>query len=223
MTLTVQAPEYFTIGPVPSAESAVFTGVLYQSDGVTPIAVGMLQTLSLTLVDVVTRAVINSRDDQNVLNQGNGVTVDVTLGTGALKWIISPADNPFVRTAPPPSLGEVEQHEAVFKWTWSEGGTPQSSAQKVFILIESYQNVDKSDSGSGGTVYSDFVYQPDGVTPVDDALVWVTTDAAGAALAAGPQRTTPTGQFKFTLSSGAYYLWVNSPSFAPSSANPITV
>jgi hypothetical protein len=222
LTIAVQAPQYFTVGPVPSGSACIYTGVLTQRDGETPIASGMLLTLTLTLVDEVTRSVINSRDAQNVLN-ANGVTVDVTGGTGVLTWILSNSDNVFVRDAPPPAYGEIERHEAVFAWTWQENSVTYEGERKVFILVESYQNLDKPSMGSGSVVVTDFVYQDDGITPVDDALVWVTSDTAGDTFVAGPVPTTLLGQYTFLLNPGTYYVWVKSPSFALSGPNALTV
>lgn len=217
------APEYFLVGPVPSDAAAVYGAVLTQLDGVTPIGPGMLQSLTLTLVDEVTRAVINNREGQDVLNK-NGVIVDVTGGTGALQWIVSSADNPFVRAKPPPIFGELERHEAIFVWTWVDpNNTTQTGKRKVFIMVESYENLDKPTMGSGSKIYTDFVYQSDGATPVDDALVWVTSDPAGSMFVAGTIQTTRLGQFTFLLDPGTYYVWVKSPSYAMSGPNTIVV
>jgi hypothetical protein len=222
MVLTALAPEYLTIGPIPSGGSFVYAGIMTQRDRVTPIASGMLLSLSLTLTDVATGAVINSRDVENVFNQ-NGVSVDNSLGTGALQWIGAPADNPFVRVAPPPALGDVERHEATFQWTWTELGVTYAGKKKVFIVVESYQNQDVPTIGSGSRVATDFVYEPDGVTPVDDALVWATSDPAGNTLVAGPVQTTALGQWTMLLNPGTYYLWARSPAFALSGPNTLTV
>lgn len=74
-----------------------------------------LTALELTLWDVLTGTVVNSRDAQNVLNTNN-VTVD---GNGGLVWDIQPADNAIVRTTSTPFP---ERHRAMFYFTWS-GGT----------------------------------------------------------------------------------------------------
>lgn len=71
-----------------------------------------LDTLTLKLYDATTFAIINSRDDQNVLND-NGVTLD---DDGNLVWIMEPADNPVLSAAL-----ESEMHVALFKWTWDSG------------------------------------------------------------------------------------------------------
>ena len=71
-----------------------------------------LTTLKLTLYDRATGAVINTRDDQNVLN-ANDVTVD---GNGLLTWTMKPADNPILNDA----LAQ-EHHVALFEFTYASG------------------------------------------------------------------------------------------------------
>jgi hypothetical protein len=83
-----------------------------QDDEGNAIAAATLTTLTLTLYDVETGDIINSRNDQDVLNT-NGVTVD---GSGNLTWIIDADDNAIVT-----STSKVEKHIALFKWTWNSG------------------------------------------------------------------------------------------------------
>lgn len=214
------APEYLNIGPVPAGIGTfIFTGTLVTEDGVTPIPDGSLETLTLTLVDERTREVINSRNAQDVLN-ANGVTVDET--TGELTWVSSAADNPFVKLAPPPLEGEIERHLAIFEWTWNDGSNALSGARKVFIFVEKYLGAAPRD-GDGSVETSDYVYEADGETPVDDAQVWVTSDSAGTTVVAGPTYTNELGLWTLNLDPGTYYLWVSRPEFEVSGPNTLTV
>lgn len=225
MTVPVATSEYFTVGPVPSGGSAVYGGVLTTQDGVTPIPANTLSAATLTFVDVDTQAVINSRNAQDVLNggAGTGVTIDNSSGTGALQWILSPADNAFLRVDPPPAEGDVERHLAIFKWSWTGPGNLQlSNERKVFVLVEKYVGAVPS-MGNGTQQYTDFVYESDGITPVDEARVWVTSDSAGQNIVAGPVLTTPTGQFLLMLNHGTYYVWVDAPDMALSGPNSVTI
>lgn len=77
-------------------------------------AVTALTGLTLSLIDVETEAVINSRDAQNVLNEHN-----VTFVTGTVTWAIQPADNVIVTTSPSKTY---ELHKAIFTATWAGGG-----------------------------------------------------------------------------------------------------
>lgn len=74
-------------------------------------AFGNLNTLTLTLYDQRTGAVINARNGQNVLNL-NQVTLDAF--TGALVWTMLAADNPIINDA----LRQ-EEHIALFIGTWT--------------------------------------------------------------------------------------------------------
>lgn len=71
-----------------------------------------LTTLTLTLYDVRTAAIIAGRNKQNVLN-ANGVTVD---GSGNLVWVMDPADNPILDD----TLAQ-EVHCALFEFTYAAG------------------------------------------------------------------------------------------------------
>lgn len=84
-----------------------------------------LDTLTLKLYDATTFAIINSRDDQNVLNTG-GVTLD---DDGNLVWVMEPADNPIINLAL-----ESEMHVALFKWTW-DSGTRKGDHEVMFRVL----------------------------------------------------------------------------------------
>lgn len=79
----------------------------------TPIDGTILDALLLTYYDVATRAVINTREAQNVLNTNN-VTIDVN---GLLTWVIQPADAIILDPR-----RELEAHQALFTFSWA-GGT----------------------------------------------------------------------------------------------------
>jgi hypothetical protein len=77
-----------------------------------PIPGPALSSLTLTLYDRVSDAVLNGRDNQDVLN-ANDVTVD---GNGVLTWLLQPAD-----TAMHDSTLGSEVHVALFTITWPGG------------------------------------------------------------------------------------------------------
>lgn len=79
-----------------------------------PIPGSELSTLTLTLFNAADKAIINSRDDQNVLN-ANAVTLNES---GELQWSAASADNPIVGDV---GLGLTEKHLAQFEWTWGGG------------------------------------------------------------------------------------------------------
>lgn len=73
-----------------------------------------LEELKITLIDVVTGAVINGRDNQNALN-ANGVTLEMD---GTLEWKISPEDNPILDDS-----RAYEEHLAIITWKYPDQGT----------------------------------------------------------------------------------------------------
>lgn len=91
-----------------------------------------LQSLTLTLYDPRTGAIINSRDDMSVLN-ANGGTVDAQ-GNAVLE--LGPADNVIVGQ----NAGLVqEDHVALLEWVY-EAGTRQGR-HLIFLRVENLAKV----------------------------------------------------------------------------------
>ena len=105
--------------------TAQYTATLKDEAGVV-IPSADLTTLTLTLYDEATGAIINSRDNQNVLN-ATGVSIDAS---GLLTWTMDPDDNAIVDTSLAP--GRTELHVARFDFTWSGGG----KTGRRLILVE---------------------------------------------------------------------------------------
>lgn len=89
--------------------SGDFTGTLKDAAG-TAIPLANIVSCTLTLTNAADGSIVNSRNAQNVLN-ANNVTINST--TGALRWLIQPADLTLVDSSVP-----VEEHIATFKWTY---------------------------------------------------------------------------------------------------------
>jgi sugar lactone lactonase YvrE len=89
-----------------------------------------LGTLTLTLYDVDTNTIINSRNAQNVLN-ANGVALDAN---GNLSWVMSADDNTIVT-----STTVQESHIALFQWTWDSGN--KAGKHEVQIYVENLTKV----------------------------------------------------------------------------------
>jgi hypothetical protein len=81
------------------------------TDGVV-IPLASMTTITLTLSDEKTGAIINSRDAQSILNV-NGGAFHAT--SGLLSIIFTPADNVLVGTKP------VERHRALVEFTYASG------------------------------------------------------------------------------------------------------
>lgn len=195
---------YTNIGPLAEGGTGKYTGTLTQEDGETIVPGSVLDSLTLTLKDITTGQVINSRNAQNVLN-ANNVTVDEN---GLLTWTLLPADLPFLRKNPPPFDSDVEVHIAVFEWTWNN---TKAGRKKVFILVEKY--LGSFGPGTGAIEYTDIIQTPDTSTPIADAIVWATSDSGGNTIVAGPVKSDTAGSFTLKLNAGTYYLWVNHESY----------
>jgi len=95
---------------------------------------GSLTTLTLTLYDVDSQMIINSRNNQNVLNL-NDVTVDAA---GLLTWTMQPADNAILSV----SLSDdaTERHMALFKFTFGAGGS-KAGSHELGLLVRNVGKV----------------------------------------------------------------------------------
>jgi hypothetical protein len=63
----------------------------------------------------------------------------------------------------------------------------------------------------------------DGEDPIEGASVWVSTDAGGDNVVAGPLISDSFGDVTFLLDAGAYYAWVRSDGFNPELSSEFTV
>lgn len=91
------------------------------------IPLSALTTLTLTLYDVYTNTVINSRNDQNVKNTNNVVYTEA----GVLTWTLQPTDNVIV-TSDVRTNG-YEDHIALFEYTWSSGSKAGKHELEIFV------------------------------------------------------------------------------------------
>ncbi len=98
----------------------------------TPIPDTSLDSLKLTLFNERDAAIINSREDLDILNNNNGV-VDAN-GDGY--WTMDEEDNPILAASP--KVIE-EYHIALFEWTYSAGN--RTGRQPVRLKIINLQDV----------------------------------------------------------------------------------
>ena len=98
---------------VQEGESCNLTVTFQDMTGAT-INKASLITLTCTLFDWTTAAVINSRNAQTVLDANNGLVAS----DGTLTLRLGPLDNIIVGT---PASGTKEIHCCLFTWTWSDG------------------------------------------------------------------------------------------------------
>ena len=91
---------------------------------------GVLSSLKLTLYNRADGAIINSRNQQNVLN-ANSVVVDTS---GNLTWTLEPADNPVIDTTL-----SYEEHIALFELGWSSD--TKKNNHEVIIRVENVNKI----------------------------------------------------------------------------------
>ena len=91
---------------------------------------GALSSLKLTLYNRADGSIINTRNQQNVLN-ANGVAVD---SSGNLTWTMEPADNPIVDAAL-----SYEEHVALFEIGWSSDA--KKNNHDVIIRVENVNKI----------------------------------------------------------------------------------
>ncbi len=98
-----------------------------ETDTVIPVA--QIGTLTLTLYNQESRAIINVRENQNVLN-ANNVTVHST--SGLITWLLQPADTAIENAAK-----SIEVRVALFQWTFG------SAKQGKYEIIFKVKNLEK--------------------------------------------------------------------------------
>ena len=112
---------------VDEGESCDLTIVLYDATAVALVKASII-TLTVTLLDQLTGAVINSRNAQDILDANGGALA--TDGTLVLR--LQPLDNTNVNATP---VGEIEKHEVTIKWTWNDGVlVADRTGKHTFIL-----------------------------------------------------------------------------------------
>jgi hypothetical protein len=118
-------PIAITFGtPINELNSWSFTADLTKDDG-SALGPTALETLTLTLYDVVTNAIINAVDHVDIKNTGRGV-LDAA---GHLIVSLESADNPILTAANPK-----EKHKALLIGTWN-GGKGYTSQEILFTVV----------------------------------------------------------------------------------------
>ena len=123
--------------PIDEANSAEVSLTLHDTNdvGIDPAS---LSTMVLTLYDLDTGTIINSRDDQDVLGGGTGQN-NVTLAAGGVTtWYMQGADNIIVTAS-----SFVERHIALFEWTWdpTDGNGPRDGKKEIELDITNLNRV----------------------------------------------------------------------------------
>lgn len=109
--------------PIAAGATAVYKGQL-QDDLGNPISAASLTTLTLSIVDTVTKAVVNGVSAVNILNTGRGA-VD---SAGNLTVTLGPADTALLVASDPQ-----EYRSLILDWTFAVGA--KTGRHQVDFLI----------------------------------------------------------------------------------------
>lgn len=112
---------------VNEGQSFDFTITPTDPDGNT-IDANNLASLTVTLYDDATNAVINSRNGQNILG-ANGGTIEVD---NTVTMRLDPADNVIVGSA---SEDETENHVARFEYTYNDGQQVRTGSEERLFAV----------------------------------------------------------------------------------------
>lgn len=117
------------VEPVQAGESSDVVVTFHDMDG-DAIVKASLATLTVTLYDRTTLAVINSRSAQSVKDTNNGTVA--TDGTLTLR--LGASDNVIVGTSV--AVGALEEHVVRLQWTWSDGVETRSGFDEWVMSVE---------------------------------------------------------------------------------------
>lgn len=109
--------------------SSVLTATIKDNTG-TPIPGASLETLTVTLYEVLTGSIINGRNDTNILGANGG---SVSVG-GVLTWNMDAADNQILSATSPPVTDE--RHVALIEFTFNGGRRGKHEALILVVASE---------------------------------------------------------------------------------------
>lgn len=118
-----------TLSHITEGTTPILSAVV-TNESKTALAASELDTVTLTYFDSRSKAIINSRDAQDVLN-ANSVTVG---SDGNLQWYMLAADT---AAADPEAAESVRRLTARFNWTWTDtGGRPRVGQEDIAINLK---------------------------------------------------------------------------------------
>lgn len=117
---------------VDPGEAAVITATITDATGA-DLNTDSILSLTLTLMNSTTGAVINGRNATNILNVGIGTVADNGDGKAVATIYLTGDDNPNLGTA----VGSLEEHIALLSWTWQDAqGMTQPGKQRWRIYVK---------------------------------------------------------------------------------------
>jgi len=194
---------------VQAGESCNLTGTLKDTDGtaVTPL------TLTLTLFDFSSGAIVNDRNDQDVKDANGGTVTD-----GVYVIELDAADTAVVGSL---AAGEQQDRVARVTYTWDDGDSTRTGIEEFTFPVESLR--DAKGQGSGAISVTLTITDTGGVL-IPNAHVYVTDDIAGLSIVAGPVLTSELGVTPpLSLDAGDYYRWASHDNYTFTNPQTVTV
>lgn len=128
MTTAILKDSSDKVVPVQAGESCNVVATFHGLDGVA-ITKASLLSLTATIYDEATSAVVNSRNAQSVLDTNDGTVAS----DGTLTLRLGPSDAAIVGSV---SVGDTERHVLRLTWTWSDGVATRTGIDEWVILVE---------------------------------------------------------------------------------------
>ena len=201
------AGDYVT---VQAGESANLTGTLKDTTGVT---VTTPLTFIITLYDSITGAIINSRNQQSVLNVNGG-----TVSGGDYTVELDASDTAAVGDI---ADGATQARVARLEFTYSDGDSTRTGIEEYSFNVQKLTTT--VGVGSGANEITLTVTDAD-ADPIAEARVYVTSDKAGQAVVAGPVITNVSGVTpSLFLDAGTYYQWAEHDDYTFTNPQTVTV
>ena len=113
---------------VQAGESADVVATFHGLDGVAIVKASII-SLTATLYDQATSAVINSRNAQSVLDANQGAVAS----DGTLTMRLTPSDAVIVGTV---AVGDTEEHVLRLTWTWNDGVSVRTGIDEWTLSVE---------------------------------------------------------------------------------------
>lgn len=113
-------------GPFASGSQPIYRGQLFDSDG-RGMALALLATFTLSIVDTLTGEIINGADNVDILNTGRGLIDD----GGAFRITLMTADTAMTEVPGAPQV----QRSLVLTWATSDIPPETGRHQADFILL----------------------------------------------------------------------------------------
>jgi len=199
--------DYITIQ---EGESCNLKGTLKDTGGDT---ISSPATLTLTLYDESTGVIVNSRNEQNVLNLNGG---SVTSGNYVIE--LDSSDTQIVGSL---TEGERQVRVARLSFTWNDGDGIRTGIEEFSFPIQRLKSTVGVGSGSQEVVIT--ITDADG-DPVPEARVYIASDEAGTDVVAGAVMTDKDGATPtLNLDAGTYYRFAEKNGFTFSNPEKITV